>query len=157
SREAARASQCKNNLRQLSLALIQFHDAQQKFPSGGWSYRWLPNPNAGGKDQPGSWIYSILSQLEEQSLRQLGSTGFPSDRYAQLSQLVETPLTMLICPSRRSAVVYPAHPLPKPDGYINVPDDVGVSITQAGRSDYGGCTGGGEPPASAAIHDRGMP
>ena len=66
SREAARATQCKNNLRQLSHALL-LHDAAHKhLPSGGWSYRWLAEPGAGdGKKQPGSWIYSILGELED--------------------------------------------------------------------------------------------
>lgn len=157
SREAARAGQCKNNLRQLSLALIQYHNTHKQVPSGGWSYRWLPDPNAVGKDQPGSWIYGILPELEEQLLRQLALTGGTSDRYAQLVRLVETPLVVLNCPSRRPALVYPAHPLPSPDGYVSVPDVVGTSMTTAGRSDYGGSTGGGDPPRSASTHDRGIP
>ena len=47
SREAARATQCKNNLRQLSHALLWHDAAHQHLPSGGWSYRWLPEPGAG--------------------------------------------------------------------------------------------------------------
>jgi hypothetical protein len=42
----------------------------------------------------------------------------------------------------------------QPDGYLN---DAGTRPNAAGRSDYGGCTGGGEPPANATKHDRGLP
>ena len=31
-RESARATQCRNNLRQIGLATLQLHDAQQVFP-----------------------------------------------------------------------------------------------------------------------------
>src|ERR1700679_1710963 len=48
-RESARRTQCKNNLKQLGLALAHYHDSTQKFPcgasgaSGGWGHSfWVP-------------------------------------------------------------------------------------------------------------------
>src|SRR5687768_15730829 len=44
-RESARRTQCVNNLKQLALAMHNYHDAHKRFPSAGW-FTWcnaLPN------------------------------------------------------------------------------------------------------------------
>lgn len=51
-REAARRSQCKNNLKQLGLALHNYHDTMTVFPPGGVSY----GP---------SWLTMILPYLDQ--------------------------------------------------------------------------------------------
>src|SRR5262245_37386279 len=57
-REAARRMQCTNNLRQLGLALHNYHDVNQWFPL---NYR----PVAAG---PYSWMQAILPYIEQQNL-----------------------------------------------------------------------------------------
>ena len=66
-REAARRSQCKNNLKQLGLALHNYHDTHQTFPPQGiWAF------GTTGNYQPRSytWIDMILPQLEQAPLYQ---------------------------------------------------------------------------------------
>src|SRR5689334_1255126 len=57
-REAARRMQCGNNLRQLGLALQNYHDVNQTFPL---NYR----PVVGGTY---SWMQAILPYIEQQNL-----------------------------------------------------------------------------------------
>ncbi len=65
SRESARRSQCANNLRQLGVALLLYHDAQQFFPRGGGD----------AASTQLSWTASILPYLEETALyRQIDQT-----------------------------------------------------------------------------------
>jgi prepilin-type N-terminal cleavage/methylation domain-containing protein len=111
-REAARKLQCQNNLKQLGLAMLSFEQTNGHFPSGGWGWGWTGDPDRGnGREQPGCWIYSILPQLEQLTLYQLGSDGDPdvetAKQRAGAAQRVQTPLAMANCPSRRRAIVYP--------------------------------------------------
>lgn len=55
-REAARRSECGNNLKQLGLALQNYHDTYKALPCGGW------------QDTQVSWLVSILPFIEQQSL-----------------------------------------------------------------------------------------
>ncbi len=61
-REAARRAQCLNNLRQMGLALNTYHDANLRFPPGGYTVgadrrpRWI------------AWSALILRHVEQESL-----------------------------------------------------------------------------------------
>jgi prepilin-type N-terminal cleavage/methylation domain-containing protein len=108
-REAARRTQCKNNLKQIGLAALGHENQQRFFPHGGWGFRCMGLPNRGfGPTQPGGWIYNILPFLEEQSLHQLGA---PEPTAAQLKQVAMTPLAVMNCPSRRPAEPFRAGPV----------------------------------------------
>src|SRR5262249_33661529 len=111
-RESARRSQCQNNLKQIGLALLSHHDTYKRFPANGWGPFWGPDPDRGTDyHQPAGWIYSLLNFLEEAPLRNLGHDGDPKTitqtQEDQIAQVVETPLPMMNCPSRRSATDYP--------------------------------------------------
>jgi prepilin-type N-terminal cleavage/methylation domain-containing protein len=112
-RESARRMQCANNLKQLGLGMLNFHSTQKAYPSGGWGFTWAPHPDRGyGIEQPGSWIYSILPQLEQENLANLGGgVGATNENDARLldgnRMRLETALPVLFCPSRRPAKATP--------------------------------------------------
>ncbi len=111
-REAARRSQCKNNLKQIGLGCLLHLDTHKFFPSGGWGLDWTADPNRGsGEDQPGSWIYNILPYMEEGTLHDLGSgQAVTSAAFRDASiKRHQTRVAGFMCPSRRAAQLYIAH------------------------------------------------
>lgn len=62
-REAARRSQCKNNLKQIGLALHNYHDTFNKFPAGGITMGPCCGTNSGT-----NWAISILPYLDQAPL-----------------------------------------------------------------------------------------
>jgi prepilin-type N-terminal cleavage/methylation domain-containing protein/prepilin-type processing-associated H-X9-DG protein len=140
-REAARTTQCSNNLRQLGLACLQ-HESQQAFlPSGGWGWTWVGDADRGfGRRQPGGWIYNILPFIEQEALWQLPKDGDANTVTAQqktgATQMMATPLSGVICPTRRLSTRYPWIPWSgDPLRNYNIPTN-GV-----GRNDYAACVG----------------
>ncbi|WP_442485214.1 DUF1559 family PulG-like putative transporter [Aeoliella sp. SH292] len=111
-REAARRTQCQNQVKQLALGCIMHHDTYKFFPSGGWGYYWTGDPDAGaGKSQPGGWTFSILPFIEQQTLFDMGSDGAvaPYDSPAQKTAATlreQTPIDTMNCPSRRPAGLF---------------------------------------------------
>ncbi|HCO24398.1 MAG: prepilin-type cleavage/methylation domain-containing protein [Gimesia sp.] len=75
-REAARRSQCQNNLKQLGLALHNYHDTYSTFPIGS-SYQYAS-----------SWLVAILPYLEENAL--YNKWTFVGARGGQTSQAPTT-------------------------------------------------------------------
>ena len=75
-REAARRTQCANHVKQIGLASITHYDSLRHFPSSGWGYRWTGDPDRGhGRTQPGGFFYNILDFIEQQAIRDIGSTA----------------------------------------------------------------------------------
>src|SRR5262245_28211711 len=64
-REAAARTQCLNNLKQLGLALHQFHDANGVFPASGWTTAGPGNPD--GKFV--GWRPLTLPYIEQEKLQ----------------------------------------------------------------------------------------
>ena len=108
-RESARVLQCKNNLRQVSLAMLNYETANKRFPAGGWSAAWIGDPNVRtGSRQPGGWIYQSLPYLEQKSIANIGLGLTGSDLRTTLSEIGKSVTPILNCPSRRPAQLYPA-------------------------------------------------
>ena len=106
-REAARFAQCKNNLKQMGLAMHNHVVRWGFFPSDGWGWDSAGDLMRGfGTPQPGGYVYSLLPFLEEKHLWQLGegislTTSFAMKEQAVLTPQVFAPLPMFLCPSRR--------------------------------------------------------
>ncbi|MGI9429926.1 MAG: DUF1559 domain-containing protein [Bythopirellula sp.] len=104
-REAARRTQCVNNLKQIGLACLNLESAAGAFPTAGGSVsEFLDAASRAGPlygYEYASWMFQILPYLEQQSLHDLrggdgsGNTGF-SD-----TLLAETPVAAFNCPSRQ--------------------------------------------------------
>ena len=116
-REAARRTQCRNNLKQIGLAIQNHLNAKKQFPTAGSCYDDPAEPNnpeaGGGWDltnkfgfERGTWVYCILPFSEEQSLFDIGHQyGYGNNPTAPVPALGnkfmdEMPISWIACPSR---------------------------------------------------------
>ncbi len=71
-REAARRSQCTNNLKQLALACHNFHDSHKRFPNNGNDAIWLGPKCGDGNRVHGvdaySWLLTIMPYIEQNAI-----------------------------------------------------------------------------------------
>lgn len=101
-REAARRSQCTNNMKQIGLALHNYHDTHKTFPPTGVLYG---DPTTSPHTLPYhlSWLGMILPFLEQQPLYDTIDLGMPMwapGGTAGASQpIVRTQINALQCPS----------------------------------------------------------
>ena len=101
-REAARRTQCKNHLKQLSLGFMNHESSLGAFPTGGWGWRWVGDPDSGTLErQPGGWGYSILNYVEALNEFQVGSGMSAAQKRVALAEMNGTPVPLFYCPSRR--------------------------------------------------------
>ncbi len=105
-REAARRTQCRNNLRQLGVATHSFESTHGFYPSNGWGFQWIGDPDRGvGPKQPGGWIYHLLPYMEQKSLHDIGNGATSSEKRLLLGNACEQVVPLLLCPSRPSSPV----------------------------------------------------
>ena len=108
-REAARQMQCSNNLKNLALAALNHESSSKYYPSGGWSWSFTGDPDRGmNRHQPGGWTFSLLPFLEQNAIYQYSSNGQKdTPDKAKASEVLQMPVGVFNCPSRRTAKVYP--------------------------------------------------
>ena len=110
-REAARRSQCSNNLKQMGMAAQNHVSTNNRLPTGGWSCRWIGNPDWGtGRHQPGGWMFNLLPFIEQKQtyMMQVGKTGAARINLAET--MIRTCIPYLNCPSRRASALLPLDP-----------------------------------------------
>ncbi len=129
SREAARKIQCANNVRQLAIGFHHHHDANRFLPTDGWGWGWVADYQRGtGETQPGGWCYNVLPFIEQQPLHNLAAGGTDAERRQRTAELLQTPIPLFYCTSRRISARYPytlSAPLANCD-----------PVTMAAKTDY---------------------
>jgi len=130
-REAARRTQCTNNLKQLGIALHNYHDVVGSFPTSFW--RNTSNTVGGPPDLTNrhSWIAMLLPYFEQKpvydAINFSVGAGGPINSTAYLTQI-----SALMCPSDPS----PAQStIPRADTGVGPKSDSGPKL------DYLGCFG----------------
>jgi prepilin-type N-terminal cleavage/methylation domain-containing protein/prepilin-type processing-associated H-X9-DG protein len=139
-REAARRTECVNNLKQLSLAAMNYHSAHKHFPTGGWGSRWCGDGDRGfGKRQPGGFFFSLLPFIEEQAKFNIGRGVNVVLKTIEHTKRNQLPVGMVICPTRRGATGYPLDSTNKAMSPSHMNADNHQKL--AGKSDYAANSG----------------
>ncbi len=126
-REAARRSQCQNNLRQIGVAVLNHESAVKHFPTGGWGQKFVGDADRGfNEQQPGPWCYTILPFLEEQAIFELGKGATGAPKRAAARQIMEAPIAVYYCATRRAAAQYPTT-----GNFVN-----SDPVVRGGKTDY---------------------
>lgn len=147
-REAARRTQCQNNLKQIGLAFHNHENTLGFLPSGGWGYRWTGDPDMEGAGQPGGWAFSILPYLEEANVYVVGQ-GMGRRKPAALQEQKGQAIPVFYCPSRRAPV-----PSYGPEVSINSENPPGDLVA---KTDYAANGGTYSPAESGAFSSGGTP
>ena len=128
-REAARATQCRNNMKQIGLALQNHHDAKQIFPYG--SRIPVTSSNAGNWN----WRVDVLPFMDETAISSrlsLSGTSFWKSDYSAAPVLYTASIPTFQCPSSQFPARYTANTtnltsLMNGTQTVEVMDYVGVS------------------------------
>ncbi|MBL8810433.1 MAG: DUF1559 domain-containing protein [Planctomycetaceae bacterium] len=110
-REAARRTQCKNNLKQLGLAMHNYHDVFNLFPHNHGKLNQVPNVNFQFAEM--SWLYMALPYLEQSNLYNAYVTtastlGTPDRNHNAIgpnAALRRTVIPGFLCPSNSMASI----------------------------------------------------
>jgi prepilin-type N-terminal cleavage/methylation domain-containing protein/prepilin-type processing-associated H-X9-DG protein len=146
-REAANRMQCLNNLKQMGLALHNYHDAHSSFPPGIVSKlanpSWvLPHGNCNAEAPalgPGwSFFAFMLPYLEQNNLYQSIRFDLPLTDPANEAAR-RTPVNTYLCPSDTGAQVVNVCDCGNPPSVAATP----VPISDGAVCSYVGCLGGG--------------
>jgi len=106
-REAARRSQCQNNLKQIGLAFHNFQDVYGHLPNGARDLLPADSLNSAccssSEVRGWSWLFHILPYLDQKNVFDLGTDS----NYGTSNKLVaQKMIPVYNCPTRRAATAY---------------------------------------------------
>jgi prepilin-type N-terminal cleavage/methylation domain-containing protein len=107
-REAARRTQCRNNMHQLGIALHNYHDTHNCFPQGGGYY----HDGTNYKYNCYSWATAILPYVDEAALFNAYNHSTPTYDWAGYegnTTVIKSVLMQYWCPSDSDKQVQGAH------------------------------------------------
>jgi prepilin-type N-terminal cleavage/methylation domain-containing protein/prepilin-type processing-associated H-X9-DG protein len=99
-REAARRMQCTGNLKQIGIALHNYHDTHATFPAGGWIAA-VTDPTT--KNMNIGWSAVVLPGLEQRALYDGLNLSYIYDHPSN-STATHTVLAIYLCPSEPRGV-----------------------------------------------------
>jgi prepilin-type N-terminal cleavage/methylation domain-containing protein/prepilin-type processing-associated H-X9-DG protein len=142
-REAARRSQCKNNLKQIGLALHNYHDSFSVFPPG---YIAGSTFIDGETDtSPGwSWVSMILPQLDQGPLYSSINFSFPIQAPGNAG-VIATSLPMFLCPSDQFQ-----------GSTFAVGDGLGGTVATVSPASYAGSVGSDAADVALGLNNNGL-
>lgn len=107
-REAARRTQCRNNLKQLGLAFHNYHDTYNKFPADGiWT---LNGDQSNRQPRNYSWVCAVLPYVDQAPLYNMINFSLPALGQNLGGKPLETiQLQALLCPSDIGYLPSPPH------------------------------------------------
>jgi prepilin-type N-terminal cleavage/methylation domain-containing protein len=94
-REAARRAGCQNNLKQIGVALHNYHSTHDKFPIG---YVAWPQPDTNLTTPGWGWASALLPGLEQSALYNVANLSLPIEQPANSTARL-TSLGVYICPT----------------------------------------------------------
>lgn len=99
-REAARRTQCKNNLKQLGLALHSYHDVFRMFPPGYTCRNVSRTDPISAETGPGyAWSFALMPYIEQKNLYEAIDTNLNAAEPQNLAVAQTITMTTFLCPS----------------------------------------------------------
>jgi prepilin-type N-terminal cleavage/methylation domain-containing protein len=131
-REASRATSCKNNLKQIGLALHAFHDTQRRLPSGWEAAPGPHDPNGWG------WAAAILAELEQRNVQSIIQLNLPIDHPSN-QPARQAVVPVYLCPTDILDSTFMIHG-GADDEFANQ-DQIGSPLFLVAKSNYAGVFG----------------
>ena len=161
-REAARRTQCMNNMRNVALAMMQYDTAKQRLP--GWANNLCPDPTyqvatrTKSTRNAASWCFELLPYIEKGDLYYLygpnNTDQASTSRRCNGQGVPQEHIKLLICPNDSGAVG-----APNALSYVvncGLRDRNWNSTSIGSGNDYGGYATGAyaEAPANGVFHNN---